>query len=209
MNNPLEILNPIEDSRPKNQDQTKVNTPYFKKTSKIDEQLIFFFDFYKNLFGYSINTKKVVYYFKGMFENGEKSTLKIKASFDRKSLFVYDSSVGFYQFNIRSFKKINNIEIKGCQQIEITCDNKFLVVGEKHDSICKLWSIQNRKLVHVWKLPSIVTNFECTYDSKYLVIGTEEGYLSVFDLKKLVTLKTIEFSQSISITSITLAKNNQ
>ena len=130
---------------------------------------------------------------------------------DNKSQFVCASDGTLIELDIATRKQVNSFNIKDAKECAVTLDNKSLIIGPNEKN-CFLtqWSIQSKKQLHTWQsgVKEIVLSQSVSYDNKYLLIGYEAGWLSIFDLKKHQTLKNTEAMPS-KIFSMVFSRDNQ
>ena len=186
---------------------------------------VFVVDSKNCLYEYSIKQRKITYNFGRLYSE---SVYSIGAAYDKKSLFLSHRNKGFDQIDIASHKRIKFFETdKTIQHIHVTHDNRFFItVPNFGDSLTK-WCMKTKQVVktwssninkQVWEKPlslqtwsntiQCVYSLTSTYDSKYLLVGYKDGYLSICDLQNDRIVKTIK-AMNHNIYSVAITKDNK
>ena len=132
----------------------------------------------------------------------------ITPNINKKSFYVV-----FYhlaQFDIHSRKCIKKIKEGRLRKLVLTYDGRYLIT-DHYESI-QIRSARTYKLLFVLDLQdregfrTRIRSLTCSYDSKYLFIGSNDERLKIFDLKNFCIIKN---NLKDTIHSIVLFKDNQ
>jgi WD40 repeat protein len=93
--------------------------------------------------------------------------------------------------------------------IKSSKDGKYLISWDNCGSDLCLWDLTLKKIINVFHFPEIeIVCADFSNNNKYLALGTDNGYIKIFELKKMQLIHDLKAHSSI-VSSIKFSNNSE